>query len=92
MVRIAFFLQWHLTRGKIPSGPSAWKSYSYPIAVDGSKITKLLGYEYQYAGLDAFKYTDGAYESYVPEAARKQRPLPVAPEVLAESALSAESK
>jgi len=73
MVRIAFFVFWHLTRGKIPTGRGAWKSYSYPIAVDGSKVTRVLGYEYQHEGLDAFRYTDGAYEQFVPENLRRQR-------------------
>ena len=73
MVRIAFFVFWHLTRGKIPTGRGAWKSYSYPIAVDGSKVTRMLGYNYRYAGPDAFQYTDGAYESYVPEGQRRHK-------------------
>lgn len=71
MVRIAFFIFWHATRGKIPTGRGAWKSYSYPIAVDGSKVTRILGYQYRYVGPDAFKYTDGEYEPYVPEESRK---------------------
>lgn len=73
MVRIAFFIFWHLTRGKIPTGRGAWKSYSYPIAVDGSKVTRVLGYTYRYAGPDAFQYTDGQYESYVPEKSRRHK-------------------
>lgn len=70
MIRIAFFIFWHLTRGGIPTGRGAWKSYSYPIAVDGSKVTRMLGYLYRYSGPDAFQYTDGEYESYVPEKSR----------------------
>jgi len=73
IVRIAFFKFWHLTRGKIPTGRGAWKGYSYPIAVDGSKVTRMLGYQYRYDGLDAFKYTNGEYESYVPEKSRKHK-------------------
>lgn len=73
MVRIAFFVFWHLTRGKIPTGRGAWKSYSYPIAVDGSKVTRLLGYAYRYASPDAFQYTDGEYEKYVPENLRRRK-------------------
>ena len=73
MVRIAFFIFWHLTLGKIPTGRGAWKGYSYPIAVDGSKVTRILGYEYRYSGPDAFQYTDGEYESYVPENQRKHK-------------------
>jgi nucleoside-diphosphate-sugar epimerase len=71
MVRIAFFVFWHLTRGKIPTGRGAWKGYSYPIAVDGSKVTRMLRYAYRHAGIDAFQYTDGAYEEYVPEVQRR---------------------
>jgi nucleoside-diphosphate-sugar epimerase len=66
MVRIPFFFMWNLTRGKVPTGPGAWKSYSYPIAVDGSKVSKILGYTYKYESLDAFYYTNGDYESFVP--------------------------
>lgn len=73
MVRIAFFVSWHVTRGKIPTGRGAWKSYSYPIAVDGGKVTRELGYAYRYSGLDAFQYTDGAYEYSVPEIARRHK-------------------
>ncbi len=74
MVRLAFFWVWHLTRGKIPTSPGSWKGYSYPIAVDGSKVTRVLGYQYRYAGPDAFQYTDGVYESYVSEVQRRHKP------------------
>ncbi len=73
MVRLAFFWVWHFTRGRIPTAPGSWKGYSYPIAVDGSKVTRELGYAYQYAGPDAFRYTDGAYESFVPEEQRRHK-------------------
>lgn len=73
MVRIPFFVFWHLTRGKIPTGRGAWKGYSYPIAVDGSKLTRELGYEYQYSGPDAFRFTDGEYEAFVPEDLRRHK-------------------
>ncbi len=74
MVRIAFAFFWHATRGKIPTSRGAWKSYSYPIAVDGSKVTRVLGYEYQHASLDAFRYTDGQYEEFVPENEHAHKP------------------
>jgi nucleoside-diphosphate-sugar epimerase len=74
MVRLPFFVFWHLTRGKIPTGKGAWKSYSYPIAVDGSKVTRSLGYTYQHECYDAFYYTDGVYEYSVPPAQRRNKP------------------
>lgn len=73
MARVAFFVFWHATHGKIPSAPGSWRGYSYPIAVDGSKVTRVLGYSYKYDGLDAFRYTDGEYESAVPEQARRHK-------------------
>ncbi|MFI5260595.1 MAG: NAD-dependent epimerase/dehydratase family protein [Candidatus Paceibacteria bacterium] len=73
MVRIPFFIFWHVTRGKIPTGRGAWKSYSYPIAVDGSKVTHKLGYTYRHSSVDAFQYTDGDYEQYVPENLRRHK-------------------
>lgn len=73
MVRLPFFVFWHATRGKIPTARGSWKGYSYPINVDGSKITRMLGYDYTYPSFDAFYYTDGAYESFVPPASRRSR-------------------
>lgn len=73
MARIPFALLWHGTRGKIPTAKGSWKGYSYPIAVDGSKLTRVYGYEYQYPSLDAFRYTDGEYEAFVPEALRRPK-------------------
>ena len=73
MVRLAFFWVWHLTRGRIPTAPGSWKGYSYPIAVDGSKVTRMLGYTYQYSGPDAFQYTNGEYEFSVPEHLRHHK-------------------
>jgi len=73
LVRIAFAFFWHATRGKIPTGQGAWKGYSYPIVVDGSKVTRVLGYEYLHQSLDAFRYTDGEYEEFVPEPLRKHK-------------------
>lgn len=74
MVRVPFAVLWHATRGKIPTARGSWKGYSYPIAVDGSKITRDYGYEYAYVSLDAFQYTDGTYEAFVPVELRNSKP------------------
>ena len=74
MARMPFAFLWHATRGKIPTAKGSWKGYSYPIAVDGSKLTRVYGYEYRYPSLDAFRYTDGEYEEFVPEPLRNSKP------------------
>ncbi len=73
MVRIPFFFLWHLSRGTVPTAPGSWRGYSYPIGVHGEKVTKMLGYQYQYESFDAFYYTNGVYEAFVPEGQRRHK-------------------
>lgn len=73
MIRIVFFFAWHLSQGKVPTAKGSWKGYSYPIAVDGSKATRLLGFKYSAESFDAFYYTNGSYESEVPENLRRHK-------------------
>lgn len=71
LVRFAFFFVRHLTLGKVPTAAGAWRFYSFPIVMDGSKVTKELGYTYKHDSVSAFTKTDGRYEDCVPEELRK---------------------
>ena len=73
MARVAYFFFWHGTRGKIPTAPGSWRFYSYPLVVDGTKLTKLWGYKYQHESFDAFYYTNGRYEEFVPQNQRRHK-------------------
>ncbi|KKR10195.1 MAG: hypothetical protein UT37_C0004G0024 [Parcubacteria group bacterium GW2011_GWA2_39_18] len=58
--KFGFWFLWNMSRGKIPTVPAGINSYTYPIIVDGSKITKF-GFNYQYNCSDALNADSGRY-------------------------------
>ena len=76
MARFAFFFFWHATRGRIPTCPGSWRFYSYPLVMSGEKLAEF--YTCRYESTDAFRYTDGRYESWVPEDQRRSAPKKIA--------------
>ncbi len=63
-VLLAFSFFWHATRGRIPTCPGSWRYYSYPVLMSGEKLAQV--YTCKYSSKDAFAFTDGRYEAYVP--------------------------
>jgi hypothetical protein len=53
LIKIAFFFSWHLTRGMLPTPPGAELSFTWPVNVDGSKITRF-GFNYRYSSAEIF--------------------------------------
>lgn len=71
MARMAFWFFWHATRGRIPTCPGSWRFYSYPVLMSGEKLSKV--YTCRYSSKDAFQYTDGRYQSFVPKTLRRSK-------------------
>jgi len=71
MARLAFFGFWHATRGRVPTCPGSWRFYSYPVLMSGEKLSSV--YKCKYSSKDAFQFTDGRYEEFVPEEKKKPK-------------------
>lgn len=61
LIRLVFFIVWHMSLGKIPTAPGVWKTYSYPIAVDGSKVADQLNFNYEHTAVEAFASESGRF-------------------------------
>ncbi len=72
MARLAFAVLWHGTRGRIPTSPGSWRFYSYPVIMSGDKLAQV--YQCRYSSKDAFQYTDGRYEDWVPKEQQRSAP------------------
>jgi len=53
MVRLAFFVAWHITRGAIPTARGVWRFYSYPLLLSGKKLSRI--YACAHSSLEAIR-------------------------------------
>lgn len=70
LARVIYGCLWHGTRGKIPTAHGGWRFYTYPVVVSGKKLTNMHNFQYRCTGPQALEFTNGRYESYVPEEKR----------------------
>jgi nucleoside-diphosphate-sugar epimerase len=61
LLRSLFFLTWHGSRGAVTTPRGAWRFLTYPIRVDGGRLSQVYGYEYRYSSLQALVAQEGRY-------------------------------
>jgi nucleoside-diphosphate-sugar epimerase len=61
LLRALFLLIWHGTRGAVTTPSGAWRMLTYPIRVDGSRLTGVYDYQYRYTSLQALVAEEGHY-------------------------------
>ncbi len=61
LLRGLFALCWHASRGRIPTPRGAWKFVTFPIAVDGSALTRAYGCGYQFTSAEALTARAGRH-------------------------------
>ena len=61
LLRGLFALCWHASRGRIPTPRGAWKFVTFPIAVDGSFLTRTYSYRYRFTSAEALMARSGRH-------------------------------
>ena len=61
LLRALFSLTWHGTRGSVTTPSGAWKMLTYPIQVDGTRLTRTYGYQCRYSSRQALIAEEGRY-------------------------------
>jgi UDP-glucose 4-epimerase len=76
LLRGLFALCWHASRGRIPTPKGAWKFVTFPIAVDGSSLTRAYGYRYRFTSAEALMAQSGRHVAGVDAARVTVKPDP----------------
>jgi hypothetical protein len=61
LLRALFALCWHASRGRIPTPRGAWKFVTFPVAVDGSALTRAYGCRYRFTSAEALMARSGRH-------------------------------
>jgi nucleoside-diphosphate-sugar epimerase len=78
LLRGLFALCWHGSRGRIPTPKGAWKFVTYPVAVDGSALTRTYGYRYRFTSAQALLARAGQHAMSVDAGASGFTSVPAA--------------